>query len=330
LLLAAVASIATIGIGAAVVARVRLARAILVAAAVVSVALPWLGGPQPARASVSFGSELMRVTNLDRVALGYPALAVDPTLVGLAGGAPFHCPSASTMVLDGRADDMAQRGYFSHEIKGCADATGVDYTILDVLAAEFGYDTYSAETIGEWSGGLSAPTAYRAGCDTDWATCVGGTTSLSAAVAGVERTFMSSSDHRGIILGSYDRFGCGAAQGRSGQTYFACIFSLGGPDPVDPSPPTVASASGSHATLAPGRPYKFTAVVHDNVRLASATASLDGTRLGTWRYPDGGRNSTLRLTIASARLAPGTHRLVWRVVDAAGGTAARSVTFTVT
>ncbi len=130
-----------------------------------SVGLLLSGGVAPARGATDLGAELMRVTNLDRVALGYPALVIDPTLVGLAGDAPFPCPSDRTMVLAGRATDMARRGYFSHAIAGCADAAGVDYTILDVLASEYGYDTLRAENIGEWSGNPSASATYQAGCD---------------------------------------------------------------------------------------------------------------------------------------------------------------------
>ena len=330
LLVAIVVSTVAIGVSAAAPALARMPHPIQLGLAVgLCVGLLLSGGAAPARGATDLGAQLMRVTNLDRVALGYPALAIDPTLVGLAGDAPFPCPSDRSMVLAGRATDMARRGYFSHAIAGCADAAGVDYTILDVLASEYGYDTLRAENIGEWSGNPSASASYRSGCDVGGANCVGGTTSVSVAVAWVERAFMNSSDHRGTILGSYDRFGCGAAQARSGQTDFVCLFSLGGPAIPDPPPPTIVSVSGSHATYVPGRPRLFTALVEDAACLVSASASLDGTPLAIWHYPHGGHTSTLHLLIAPAHLLPGPHRLVWQVVDAAGSTAARGVAFTV-
>ncbi len=306
---------------------ITVARCALVVA--VCVGLPLFGGAAPARAAVDLGSELMRVTNLDRVALGYSALTIDPTLVGLAGSAPFHCPSSSRMVLAGRATDMARRDYFSHGIEGCANAAGGDYTIIDVLASEYGYNTYRAEDIGAWSGGPSASDTYHVGCDASEANCAGGTATVSAAVAWIEQAFMSSPEHRSTILGSYDRFGCGTAQAGDDPTYFVCLFSLGGPASIDRSMPTVVSVSGSKATYTYGSGRVFTAVVHDDLRLGSVSATLDGTRLATWRYPAGGRTSTLHLTIASSRLARGAHRLVWRVLDAAGGAATRSVVFSV-
>jgi len=291
--------------------------------------LPLSGGGAPARAAIDLGADLMRLTNLDRVALGRSALAIDPTLVGLAGSAPYHCPSSSGMLLAGRATDMAQRGYFSHGIEGCANPAGADYTIIDVLASQFGYDTYRAEDIGAWAGDPSAGATYQAGCDASGAGCAGETVTVSAPVAWAEKSFMVSPEHRSIILGSYDRFGCGSAQAGDGRTYFVCLFSLGGPGTTDGAPPIVVSASGSHATYAYGSGRVFTARVHDDQRLASASATLDGTRLASWRYPAVARNSTIGVTIASGRLTRGTHRLVWRVVDAAGNAATRSVLFTV-
>ena len=282
----------------------------------------------PARATVDLGAELMHLTNLDRNALGETALAIDPTLVALAGSEPFACPSSRGMILDGRATDMAQRGYFGHGIVGCMDPSGADYTILDVLNSAFGYATYRAENIG-WSTSGPSPTAnYELGCDVTRTNCAGGTTEVSAAVAAVEAAFMASAEHRSTILGAYDRFGCASAQSGD-RTDLVCLFSLGGPASIDRTAPTVVSASGSMASYAYGSGRIFTAVVRDNERLGSASASLDGTRLKTWRYPSGGRSSTLRLTIASARLTRGTHRLMWRLVDAAGNTGTRLVTFIV-
>jgi len=204
----------------------------------VCVGLPLFGGGAPARAAIDLGADLMRVTNLDRVALGRSALAIDPTLVGLAGSAPYHCPSSSGMLLAGRATDMAQRGYFSHGIEGCADSAGADYTIIDVLASQFGYDTYRAEDIGAWAGDPSASATYQAGCDVSGADCAGETATVSAAVAWAEGSFMVSPEHRSIILGTYDRFGCSSAQAGDARTYScACSRWVGQGPATVPRPP---------------------------------------------------------------------------------------------
>ena len=80
-----------------------------------------LAGPAGAGTGDTLGSELMRLTNLDRTALGKSALAEDPTLVAFAQGKAWTCPG-TTMVLAGRSSDMARRDYFSHSVKSCAEA----------------------------------------------------------------------------------------------------------------------------------------------------------------------------------------------------------------
>ena len=92
----------------------------------------------------------MRLTNLDQLALGYPALAEDPTFVGLASDRSFTCPSR--LEPAGRALDLAQRGNLDHAIPGCATGGTASVTLLDLLPA-LGYSTFRAENIG-WNAGL--------------------------------------------------------------------------------------------------------------------------------------------------------------------------------
>ena len=182
--------------------------------------------PPPETALDAGGAELMRLTNLDRVALGKPALAVDPMLASLAANDPFTCPSDSTLTLPGRAQDMADRGYFAHAIKGCAEASGF-YTVLDIMYAPFGYHTYRGENIAVNSYPNTAAT-YTVGCDVLGANCRSATPS-TATVGVAEIEFMMSPAHRANILGDFDRFGCGSASTSDGHFYYSCLFSFGGP-----------------------------------------------------------------------------------------------------
>ena len=49
---------------------------------------------------------------------------------------------------------------------------------------------------------------------------------------------MNSAGHRSNILGGFDRFGCGSGIGADGTVYVACVFSLGGQDPIPAPTPT--------------------------------------------------------------------------------------------
>ena len=103
----------------------------------------------------------MRLTNLDRKALGKAALAIDPTLVSYARGMAWTCPN-STLVLGGRSVDMARRDYFSHAVKSCRKSDGSLYSSLDIMKLRFGYATTRGENIA-WNKGYSTTTSVRYG-----------------------------------------------------------------------------------------------------------------------------------------------------------------------
>ncbi len=275
------------------------------------------------------GAALMRLTNLDRAALGKPTLAIDPFLVSLARDRRFSCPSNASLVLSGRARDMAARSYFSHAIPGCGSGT----TILDVLRTEFGYNTPRAENLA-WNDYPAGTSTYRIGCDLGGANCAGGSTSAITSVVIAERGFMESAGHRTNILGSYDRFGCGSAVDASGGTYFSCIFSRGGPTSIviapappnpaslDRTPPRFVRLSGVARTLAAPRSLLETAKVTDDVRLGTLQLVVDGRVVATWRL--GGRTTTRATWVPASLLGSGTHRIEWILRDAAGNRSTRS------
>ena len=204
--------------------------------------------PAPA-ATDALGAELMRLVNLDRAALGRPALLVDPGLVAIARDAPFTCPTDSGLMLRGRAADMAARSYFGHYVLGCLKAgTTTPYPSLDIARSVFGY-TQARSEILHWNMLGVGPLAYELGCDVAGESCAGGTTSAPQTVAMAQRSFMSSTPHRTSELAAYQRFGCGSATTPgTTRTNFACLFADGGPAlapaPAPTAPPMPTPGPG--------------------------------------------------------------------------------------
>jgi uncharacterized protein YkwD len=304
-------------------------RLAVLAVAVLAVAGTMVAPSATVRADTAdpLGAELMRLTNLDRSAFGKPALTVDPTLAAFAHDLSFACPTNPSLVLRGRAQDMADRGYFDHSIGGCLRADGTTASVLDVMADPLGYRTARAENIAWNTYGTEAAT-YAYGCAMDGSACAG-TTQTSRTVESAERAFMQSSGHRATILGSFDRFGCGSALAADGHRIYACVFSLGGStlsSVPSPTPDTVRPAIGSLAGVDPvraGASRTVGATVSDNLALRRLEMRVDGRLLRTWTL--GGTRATRSATIPAWRLPVGRHLVRWAVVDAAGN--ARSTSF---
>jgi hypothetical protein len=146
--------------------------------------------------SDAYGAELMRLINLDRAALGLPAYPVDAGLVAIARDAPFTCPTDPTLVVRGRAADMANRSYFGHTVAGCYLAgTTTPYPALDIVRTVFGYAQAWSEIL-HWNSYGSAATTYALGCDINATNCAGGTTTTPYTIALAQRNFTTSSPHR--------------------------------------------------------------------------------------------------------------------------------------
>jgi len=302
--------------------------------AVLAVAVLALAGTMVAPAATvradavdPLGAELMRLTNLDRSAFGKPALTIDPMLAAFARDLPFACPANPSLVLRGRARDMADRGYFDHGIVGCLRADGTTASVLDVMADSFGYQTTRAENIAWNTYGTGAAT-YGYGCAIDGSACAGTTTTIKT-VESAERAFIQSSGHRATILGSFDRFGCGSALAADGRRIYACVFSLGGstlsslpspaPDGVGPSFDRLTGVTAVRA----GHGRTVGATVTDNQALRRLEVRVDGRLVRTWTLS--GTRATRSAAIPAWRLPVGRHLVRWAVADAAGN--ARSTSF---
>ncbi len=148
---------------------------------------------------------LVALTNDARASTGLPPLAMDARLASLARW---------------RSRDMAQRGYFGHQIPPA------NTTVFDVMRATGIRFSYVAENIG-WT---SAP--------------------AGAATTMMEHVFLASPEHLANILGAhYDAIGVGAYRSSDGRDYFTVLFMDG---PVAISLPPVAAAGHVARRIAAG------------------------------------------------------------------------------
>jgi uncharacterized protein YkwD len=200
-------------------------------------------------------SELVGLINGERAYAGKGALRLDSYLAAKARDGTIWCPNDASKTMAGRAKDIAVSGYFSHELRLCTQ-----YTIIDAMKT-WGYKGGRGEILTYNSGFGVGTITYRYGCRPGVTSCPGGAISTSSTTARAMTGWMQSSAHYSIILGRYDRVGCGAWVGSSGTYYYACLFALGGNPIATPKPkatPRPPAAGGEApppaATPVPGGP----------------------------------------------------------------------------
>ncbi len=283
-------------------------------------------------ARVYLGEELMRLTNLDRKALGRRVLAPDPLLAAFAREKRVACPGKPSLVIAGRARDMAQRSYFSHNVKGCRTSGGAAVGFSQLLR-KLGYRgwTLLTENIG-WNDFPGATATYRIGCPRGRLTGCHGTTLTADPVAEMERIFMNSALHRAAVLNvRYDRFGCGAWHVNGGaKIYFSCIFSRGSNQTLDRTGPVISGKTGVGTTIAQGGSFTFAATAKDaRMPIAEAWATIDGATKDSWAVDLASLTKTFSLPVLASSLTVGAHTLGWHVRDAGGNVRVAAVPFTV-
>jgi hypothetical protein len=281
--------------------------AALVAATAAPVSMQAATG-DPAFSAAGQAEVVMRLTNLDRVALGLRPMTVDPNLAALARNGSWVCPGKST-AMAGRAQDMLNRSYFGHTPTGCTT------TILPVLLAA-GYGPV-AENIG-WNNWPTGSATYEVGCNAAGADCSGTADGVPQNVAVLERGWMSSAGHRADIMGNYDRFGCGVAtaatwQGYPGAIMAVCLFASGGPRITDDDAPAFAAPTGG--VFAAGDTIHAAVSVSDAAGLANARLLVDGNLFYTWAFDAPLTGGRLSIDIPTANLAAGVHVLTWQALD---------------
>ena len=171
-------------------------------------------------------SEYVRLINGVRAANGLGPLRLDPSLAGLARDTSMSCPSDPSLVMLGRARDGAENNYVSHSLRLCPDVKFVSIlqstynygNVGEIMLQNGGYGT--GQFLVDYAGRASTFESY----------------SYSTTGHGI-LGWMSSGSHAAIIVGGYDRIGCGGWTSADGTYYYDCLLSQGGPKRTS-SPPT--------------------------------------------------------------------------------------------
>ena len=292
-------------------------------------------------------AEVHRLVNGERVAAGLKPLTVDLLLAGRAHDAGFACPGGGS--TPGRARDIALANGLAHELSGCPGRT-----IVEVMPA-WGYRGWTGEILA-YNYASSDMVTYRYGCapgtaDFDCASA-DATTVASATAATAVRQWIDSPRHHDIMLGDFDRFGCGAWSGTGstvygdGGSFYACVFAKGGPAArVDTRGPTVGAITIDGALLAAATDANARAGA--SVRLTAKLADADALgRVAGWRVAvdgrdvvdeqdagrvDSGRGTVqVSTTLDTSGLPAGTHAVTIRSQDIAGRwSALRTITLVI-
>jgi uncharacterized protein YkwD len=280
-------------------------------------------------------AEVHRLINGERAAAGLKPLTIDLLLASRAHDSSFACPGGGS--TPGRARDIALANGLSHELSGCPG-----HTIVDVMPA-WGYRGWTGEILA-YNYAPSGMVTYRYGCvpgTVDFDCASGGTTTVASATAATAvRQWIDSPLHHSIMLGDYDRFGCGAWSGTGsteygdGGSFYACLFAKGGPSSrVDSRRPTVGAvtvdgavlAAASDANARAGASIRLTARLADADalgRVAGWRVAVDGLDVvdeqGSGRVDWGRGTVQVSTALDTSGLAAGTHVVTIRSQDLAG------------
>src|SRR6266566_554814 len=220
--------------------------------------------PITARAAATFDNnaaeqQLFDLINQDRGQNGLGPLVANPTLFNIARSAP-HQVCGNGQTYNGRAQDMIERQYFSHQIPPCGQyvwpvltSYGVQWTSVGENIA---WNTYSPQ---------------------------------STSVTSANTAFMNSAGHRANILGAYNQVGVGAfaapgpwSDGSGGGPWngvqmYVEIFA-NGPLPALTAPTNAVATPGDGAAT-----LSWTAPAQSGLGVSSYTVTpyVNGTTAGT-------------------------------------------------
>jgi cell division septation protein DedD len=175
-------------------------------------------------------SELVRLMNGARQAAGKAPLVVDTNLASKARDGAIPCPDDAAKTISGRAQDFAAFNTTSHDLRLCDSASYALSTtaFVSTMQTAWGYGSVG-EIIGMNSGyGNGAYLwQYSVSGKVLWQTWTYATTGHIMGSSDPPAGWQSSSTHWNIIIGAYDRVGCGGWA--TGVTYYYdCAFALGG------------------------------------------------------------------------------------------------------
>ena len=194
------------------------------------VQLPSVRAAGPADAD---SREITRLINGARAAVGKPALKVDVFLASKARDGSIPCPDDASRTIPGRSRDFASYGQMSHQLRLCG-ASGYalsDEKFVTTMQKAWGYGSVGEILLvnGGYGNGEFLYT-YKG-----WSTWTYATTGNGMM------GWATSSAHWNIVMGSYDRVGCGAWSPSGSTIYYACLFSAGGPSPSGLAAAAIAS-----------------------------------------------------------------------------------------
>ena len=224
--------------------------AVALGASLFAVSLTWQVPPaQAASAAVTERNEIYRLINGARAANGKAALNVDIFLESIP------CPDNAAKTIGGRAADMFATGLMSHSLRLCdaATVTASTKTFVSTMQTAWGYGSVG-EILGSNSGFGTGAYTFTYGAFQ---------TSTYSTTGHIMAGWSTSSTHWGIVMGQYNRVGCGVWAG--GSTYdYACEFAGGsGPAPDGlrgaprPVVPTKAPVKPPAPTAVPTPTYFF-------------------------------------------------------------------------
>jgi hypothetical protein len=184
--------------------------------------------------------EVVRLINGVRAATGKSALNVDLFLASQARDGAIPCPDTAGTIA-GRAQDFAAYGQSNHLLRDCGVPAGtyqlsaVNY--IDELRSKLGYGAASVgEIIGMNSGYGTGQLLYTYSSFSTW---------TYSTTGHMVNGWLGSSSHAAIVLGTYDRVGCGAWSPSGSTVYYDCLFARGGPAPSGLAAPPTASPFGA-------------------------------------------------------------------------------------
>jgi uncharacterized protein YkwD len=159
-----------------------------VALAVGSSTAAWISAPHAVHADATFDQALFSLINQDRAQNGLPALRWNSQLSSIGESSPY---GGCGFTVNGRAEDMIQRNYFSHTICGSQN-------VFNILSADRVPWSSAGENIG-WESGITDP---------------------SQAAQYLNTEYMNSPEHRANILNpNYTDVGVGSWSTAPGQTW---------------------------------------------------------------------------------------------------------------
>jgi hypothetical protein len=210
--------------------------------------------------------EVTRLINVARTAVGKHALNVDVFLASKARDGSIPCPDDPDKTISGRAKDFSTYGKMDHKLRLCdADGYALSTTsFVSTLQNAWGYGAVGEILLVNGGYGQGQFLYTYKGVST-WTYATTGHAMLGWA---------TSPSHWNIVMGSYDRVGCGAWTPGGTTIWYACLFAGGGPAPSgvtapptkspfnDPLPPSAATpvptATPKPATPKPATPKPAT------------------------------------------------------------------------